>query len=350
MKDYMVNDNSQHFHVFVSSTYSDLESHRKAVVDALHRLETVVHGMEYTGADPRLPLDVSLSSIQACKLFIGILAWRYGSIPKECTKSFVHLEYEEALRIRIPVLIYFQDEDYSVSPRHVERGDGARKLDKLKKMMRVNHTVSTFTSPEDLASRIRYDVPRELERIGAQVPGSTEILKESIRLPEQIDESLLKLGEVLGRYYDPFMDSIVSSEVETGTVLTSSVQAAGRAATHAISYMNTGDPKTLLLLSKCLGDGAIEADRYLFNHKMIVVFNSLQQIRAREDFCKDTEKQRVSSAAQMLEDIQRMQSQLSSSVDVLDAHREYMRIIEELETCGQELDDILVSTRAAQIA
>ena len=42
----------QHVPVFVGSTFEDLKDYRTAVREALHRLETIVKGMEYFGSKP----------------------------------------------------------------------------------------------------------------------------------------------------------------------------------------------------------------------------------------------------------------------------------------------------------
>lgn len=47
----------QHVPVFVGSTYEDLKEYRSAARDALHRIETIVRGMEYFGSKPGTPKD-----------------------------------------------------------------------------------------------------------------------------------------------------------------------------------------------------------------------------------------------------------------------------------------------------
>ena|SRR5215475_15305293 len=64
-------EQKQHVPVFVSSTYEDLKEHRKAVRDALHRLETIVRGMEDFGSKTKTPKDECLKAVQSCKVYIG---------------------------------------------------------------------------------------------------------------------------------------------------------------------------------------------------------------------------------------------------------------------------------------
>ena len=156
--------------VFVSSTFSDLQPYRAAVRDALHRLEAVVRGMEYFGALPDTPKDECLRILRSFRFYVGIIAMRYGSSDSESGKSFTHLEYEEALRQRLPTLIYLVDEERQpVLPKLVDFGEAGERLREFKNKLKKNHVVSFFTSPEDLAIRISQDLPSLVERSGAIV-------------------------------------------------------------------------------------------------------------------------------------------------------------------------------------
>jgi hypothetical protein len=66
---------------FLSSTYVDLASHRKAAAEAIERLGQQVGRMEVFGARPVEPSAACLAEIDECDLFVGIYAHRYGHIP-----------------------------------------------------------------------------------------------------------------------------------------------------------------------------------------------------------------------------------------------------------------------------
>jgi hypothetical protein len=159
-------------HVFVGSTFLDLQLHRDAVQHALRRLEKVVRGMETFGSLPNSPKEECLRIVRTCRAYIGIFAMRYGSVDVGSGKSLTHLEYEEAQRIQLPSLIYLLDEERQpILPMHVEFGDGAEKLKALKKTLRERHVVSFFTSPDDLAARVTADFPALAARNGFEVRG-----------------------------------------------------------------------------------------------------------------------------------------------------------------------------------
>jgi hypothetical protein len=68
---------------------------------------------------------------------------------------------------------------HPILPKDVETGPGAEKLQALKEQLKKRHTVSFFSTPEDLQARIMYDVPSQLRLMGVEVtdrePGNTLI-------------------------------------------------------------------------------------------------------------------------------------------------------------------------------
>jgi len=157
--------------VFVSSTFTDMQTYRRKVQDALTQLETIVRGMEQFGSKPGSPVDECIQVVRSCRLYIGVFGMRYGSIPDGYDKSMTELEYEEAQKLSLPSLIYIIDENYSIPAKDVETGPGAQKLQALKDHLKKRHVVSFFTSPEDLQARITHDVPAQLDQMGIEVSG-----------------------------------------------------------------------------------------------------------------------------------------------------------------------------------
>lgn len=147
--------------IFVSSTFVDLEVHRRLVRDAIIRLEFTFKAMEFFGALPDTPKEECLRLVRSSNIFVGIIGMRYGYIDPVDGKSMTQLEYEEAQAVRLPTLIYLIDEDHHpVLPKHVDIGDGAEKLVAFKALLKSAHVVNAFMSPEDLAAKVTQDVVR----------------------------------------------------------------------------------------------------------------------------------------------------------------------------------------------
>jgi hypothetical protein len=139
--------------VFISSTWLDLQTERKAVEQALHRMQdTAFAGMEYFGSRPETPRDASLAEVARSDIYVGIFAHRYGS-------GITEAEYREARRRGLPCLIYLKDEGVPVTPAQVEREPGqVAKLEALKRELKRHHTISFFNSPDHLASQVVADL------------------------------------------------------------------------------------------------------------------------------------------------------------------------------------------------
>lgn len=150
--------------IFVSSTYEDLKAYRDEVERSIIYMNQTIKGMEFFGSTPERPLDKCLQTVRECKLYIGIIGMRYGSVEEDSGKSFTELEYDEAVKNRIPVLIYILDENHPIASRFVDKGEGAEKLEAFKTRLKKAHVVSSFTTPADLGKKITQDLMNELKK------------------------------------------------------------------------------------------------------------------------------------------------------------------------------------------
>lgn len=158
--------------IFVSSTFVDLEAHRRLVREAIIRLEFPFKAMEFFGALPDTPKQECLRLVRASNIFVGIIGMRYGIIDPVDGMSMTQSEYEEAQTIQLPTLIYMIDEEHHpVFPKHVDTGIGAEKLVAFKARLKNAHVISAFTSPEDLAAKVTQDVVRLVGTM-AKTPGA----------------------------------------------------------------------------------------------------------------------------------------------------------------------------------
>ena len=86
-------------HVFVSSTWLDLQPEREAVETALQRLrETKFVGMEYFGSRGEDTRHTSLDEVDRSQVYVGIFGGRYGS-------GITEAEYRRARELGLPCFI-----------------------------------------------------------------------------------------------------------------------------------------------------------------------------------------------------------------------------------------------------
>lgn len=154
--------------VFVSSTYADLQEHRKAVDQIINRLSAQYSGMEYFGSRPHEPKHVCIEEIGKCQVFIGIYAHRYGWIPDGDSLSITEQEFDYARQAGLDCYCYVVDPTHPWPPPHIEH----QASDKLGQFLRkVNNLVrSAFTTPDNLAKQVAADlqavVNRPLRKLG----------------------------------------------------------------------------------------------------------------------------------------------------------------------------------------
>lgn len=177
---------SSPWRIFVSSTYEDMIPYREAVSEALTSIEHLPIGMEHFVSTPDRPLDVCLTDVRRCQLYIVLVGMRYGSIDEDSGKSFTELEYEEAVKNKIPVLAFVINEDECpVLPKFVDTGEKAEKLAEFKSRLDSRMT-SRFKSAEHLKELVIRSVEAQVKRVA-----EAEAKKEESLVSSNQDEYIL---------------------------------------------------------------------------------------------------------------------------------------------------------------
>lgn len=190
------------YSVFVSSTYTDLVSERKQVIDALLQMNCFPIGMEYFNAEDDTQWNIIKNLIKECDYYIIIIAGRYGSIEKESGKSYTQKEYEYAVEQGIPVLRFVHEDINRLTGDKLEDSDeGKRKLkaftDEAKKKM-----CKFWTTPESLAAQVVLSLTAIIKsnpRIGwikGDVMTSEKSNSEIIRLKDENEELRAKIKKM----------------------------------------------------------------------------------------------------------------------------------------------------------
>jgi len=101
----------------ISSTFTDLEQHRAALIDAIKGQGLTDVAMENDTLKPDVDvIDSSLRMVRDASAYIGVISAKYGQTPK-CPKrnpgklSITELEFNEAQRLGRPILLFVMMED-----------------------------------------------------------------------------------------------------------------------------------------------------------------------------------------------------------------------------------------------
>jgi hypothetical protein len=162
--------------VFISSTYKDLTNHRREVWNALRSLGIAVRGMEEFGARTTGPLVTCLAEVEQSDVYVGIIAYRLGSIDQTTQEPFTLLEYKKAAERGKEILIYLADDRVACFANDLMDQDPEtrERLAAFKRTLRERHTVDTFASASDLAEKLsrdfrKYLLPEEMDQVQSAV-------------------------------------------------------------------------------------------------------------------------------------------------------------------------------------
>lgn len=151
------------FRIFISSTFRDLQEHRKAVIEALQKADLAPVAMEFFGTQSDDARQGSLKEVEKAELFVGIYAHRYGYRPDD-SRSVTEMEYDEAVRLKIPTLVFIVQDDYRVGVlgEFAETDDESHMLLTMFKRRLRRHIleIQGFTTPDDLAKMVASAVLR----------------------------------------------------------------------------------------------------------------------------------------------------------------------------------------------
>lgn len=153
--------------IMLSSTFTDLKEHRQKAKLAIEKLGFHAVGMESGGAQAADVIDVSLRYVRDSAAYIGIITKKYGQTPHDPDRnpeerSITELEFDEAMRLERPILLFIMADDHKVVEDDIELDPDRRaKLAKFKaraKLMRsdgkVERVWEPFSSLEDFAERV----------------------------------------------------------------------------------------------------------------------------------------------------------------------------------------------------
>ena len=141
--------------VMISSTARDLPEHRDEVRKGCHRAGFASDQMmENLTALDKDAVETSLKMAEDADIYLGIFAYRYGYVPDGSDISITEMEYNKAVELGKPRLIFFIDEDHPVTGKDIERGAGSAKLEAFKERVGKERVAAFFKSPGDLRGHV----------------------------------------------------------------------------------------------------------------------------------------------------------------------------------------------------
>lgn len=160
----IVNIYNKKYQVFISSTYTDLIAARNEVVKVLLDMHQLPIGMEMFSADNDEQWSVIQDTIDSSDYYILIVGQRYGSVTKEGT-SYTEKEFDYAISIEMPVMVFVQDEGVSTKPE--ERESDPHKIAKLRafrEKVTTGRMVNFWKTESELALKVQTALTKNFTR------------------------------------------------------------------------------------------------------------------------------------------------------------------------------------------
>jgi tetratricopeptide (TPR) repeat protein len=201
--------------IMVSSTFTDLEAHRREAIDAILRFGFRPIGMEYSGARSDADvIDASLQMVRAADAYLCVIGHKYGQTPADDRNpkglSITELEFNEARERGKPILLFVMAEDhpgtkadFESDPKKKKKLEAfckqAKRVDPAKAAERV---YDTFASKDEFAKKAAYAVGL----LAIQTTGKPAIPDRAIRdaiarfIDVKPDANQTELTDAIGRF------------------------------------------------------------------------------------------------------------------------------------------------------
>jgi predicted transcriptional regulator len=190
------------YQVFVSSTYSDLQAERHAVIMALLQLNAIPAGMELFPAANEDAWSLIKGVIDDCDYYILVVGGRYGSVDPIEDLSYTEKEYDYAVAHGKPVIAFLHGNPDAIPVGKAARSEQAQeKLIAFRRKVERSKSVKYWAGPEDLAGKVALSfsqLTRNSPAVGwvrANENASPEMLAEINDLRKRLAEMHQALDE-----------------------------------------------------------------------------------------------------------------------------------------------------------
>ncbi|MBS1827997.1 MAG: DUF4062 domain-containing protein [Acidobacteria bacterium] len=143
--------------VMISGTFEDLAHCRLALMKAALATKFFPVAMEHDPTKPATDLiEASLSMVREASAYIGVIGRRYGHVPRCRNRnpkklSLTELEFNEALRLNLPTILFVMGPEYPQADTHREQNPSKqRQLSAFLKRAERLFVVHRFADDEEL--------------------------------------------------------------------------------------------------------------------------------------------------------------------------------------------------------
>jgi len=156
------------FTVMISSTAADLPEHRRQAIAACQSFDVFPIAMESLPASSEDAISESLRMVDKADIYLGIYAWRYGTVPAGRDISITEMELDAAIERGLPILIFLIHDDHPGKLGMMEDDPLAQqRLKELKRKACAGRIKADFRSTAELKAEIATALHHQLAKMGS---------------------------------------------------------------------------------------------------------------------------------------------------------------------------------------
>lgn len=213
------------YQIFVSSTYSDLQSQREHVIHNLNKIGYIAVGMEQFPSTSETQMEYIRKVIDESDYYVVIIRGKYGSTDINGA-SFTESEFNYAAKIGIPCLAFLFKDIASIKLSDTDQDPiKYKKLIEFRSNLEQSRIVSYWSNDHDLASLVKdsiNDIVRRRPGVGyvrasqiidANIVNERErLLRENIELKNQIKIINEEIRDTSSENMDMFKNEIIQTK------------------------------------------------------------------------------------------------------------------------------------------
>lgn len=182
------------YQIFISSTFTDLQEERQAILKSILEMGHIPAGMELFPASDDTAWQLIQEVINASDYYVIVIAGRYGSLD-ETGIGYTEKEYDYAVQTKKPVIALIVKNPDSLPREKTETAEQAwKKLEIFRNRIEKKHHCNYWISASDLKSQVLVSLMSEFRHHPAigwvradEVPDNATI-KEILVLKSKIEE------------------------------------------------------------------------------------------------------------------------------------------------------------------
>lgn len=177
--------NKKKYQIFISSTYTDLIEARSKIIENILCLNHFPIGMEMFSADDDEQWETIKETINQSDYYIIIIGHRYGSLITDGSISYTEKEYDYALSLGLPILVFIRDRNAAIKPSEQEHEPKiVAKLEAFINKAKKNKMCDFWTNIDELGTKIVI----ALSKIFTKKPGIGWVRADNMISPEVATE------------------------------------------------------------------------------------------------------------------------------------------------------------------